>query len=186
MRQILFILLWIAVGCKAWATPVPQSTATRFCQLLVQDAAGNIKSLNAFANGDAPLFAEYVFQHDGWHDLRIFPHGDRWYAATDILPSSLDHEHQRYIQEVFPRMIHEAEAGHWDVVDEYIDRLLQYQRQFSNTKQASSISSPIPVTLLLALLFLLFLLVPLLQYNASDKKLQSRTDDLSPVLHLGR
>ena len=24
------------------------------------------------------------------------------------------------------------------------------------------------------------------QYNASDKKLQSRTDDLSPVLHLGR
>ena len=142
---------------------MPQSTATRFCQLLVQDADGNIKSLNAFANGDAPLFAEYVFQHDGWHDLRIFPHGDRWYAATDMLPSSLDHEHQRYIQEVFPRMIHEAEADHWDVVDEYIDRLLQYQRQFSNTKQASSISAPIPVTLLLALLFLLFLLVPLLQ-----------------------
>ena len=45
MRQILFLLLWIAVGCKAWATPVPQSTATRFCQLLVQDAA----ALNAFA-----------------------------------------------------------------------------------------------------------------------------------------
>ena len=73
MRQILFILLWIAVGCKTWATPMPQSTAAHFCQLLVQDADGKLKSLNAFANGDAPLFAEYVFQHDGWRDLRIFP-----------------------------------------------------------------------------------------------------------------
>ena len=163
MRQILFILLWIAVGCKAWATPVPQSTATRFCQLLVQDADGNIKSLNAFANGDAPLFAEYVFQHDGWRDLRIFPHGDRWYAATDMLPTSLDHEHQRYIQEVFPRMLKEIEAERWDVVDQYIDRLQQYQRQFSNTNQVSSISSPLPVMLLLPLLIVLFLLVPFLQ-----------------------
>ena len=163
MRQILLILLWIAVGCKAWATPMPQSTATRFCQLLVQDADGNIKSLNAFANGDAPLFAEYVFQHDGWRDLRIFPHGDRWYAATDMLPTSLDHEHQRYIQEVFPRMLKEIDAERWDVVDQYIDRLQQYQRQFSNTNQVSSISSPLPVMLLLPLLFLIFLLSPLLQ-----------------------
>ena len=163
MRQILFILLWIAVGCKAWSTPMPQSTATRFCQLLVQDADGNIKSLNAFANGDAPLFAEYVFQHDGWRDLRIFPHGDRWYAATDMLPTYLDHEHQRYIQEVFPRMLKEIEAERWDVVDQYIDRLQQYQRQFSNTNQVSSISSPLPVMLLLPLLIVLFLLVPFLQ-----------------------
>ena len=163
MRQILLIILWIAVGCKAWATPMPQSTATRFCQLLVQDADGNIKSLNAFANGDAPLFAEYVFQHDGWRDLRIFPHGDRWYAATDMLPTSLDHEHQRYIQEVFPRMLKEIEAERWDVVDQYIDRLQQYQRQFSNTNQVSSISSPLPVMLLLPLLIVLFLLVPFLQ-----------------------
>lgn len=163
MRQILLIILWIAVGCKAWATPMPQSTATRFCQLLVQDADGNIKSLNAFANGDAPLFAEYVFQHDGWRDLRIFPHGDRWYAATDMLPTSLDHEHQRYIQEVFPRMLKEIEAEHWDVVDQYIDRLQQYQRQFSNTNQVSSISAPLPVMLLPPLLIVLFLLVPFLQ-----------------------
>lgn len=150
------------MGCKAWATPMPQSTATRFCQLLVQDADGNIKSLNAFANGDAPLFAEYVFQHDGWRDLRIFPHGDRWYAATGMLPTSLDHEHQRYIQEVFPRMLKEIDAERWDVVDQYIDRLQQYQRQFSNTNQVSSISAPLPI-MLLPLLFLIFLLSPFLQ-----------------------
>ena len=148
---------------------MPKSTARHFSQLLVQDADGQLKSINAFANGDAPLFAEYVFQHDGWHDLRIFPHGDRWYAATDMLPSSLDHEHQRYIQEVFPRMMKEIEAERWDVVDQYIDRLLQYQRQFGNTEQASSISAPLPVMLLLPLLFLLFLLSPLLQ-KAFGKK----------------
>lgn len=169
MRQILLIILWIAVGCKAWGTPMPKSTARHFSQLLVQDADGQLKSINAFANGDAPLFAEYVFQHDGWRDLRIFPHGDRWYAATDVLPSSLDHEHQRYIQEVFPRMMKEIEAERWDVVDQYIDRLLQYQRQFGNTQQASSITAPLPVMLLLPLLFLLFLLSPLLQ-KAFGKK----------------
>ena len=169
MRQVLFILLWIAVGSKAWANPMPQSTANHFCQLLVQDADGRLKSINAFANGDVQLFAEYVFQHDGWRDLRIFPHGDHWYAATDVLPSSLDHEHQRYIQEVFPRMMKEIEAERWDVVDQYIDRLLQYQRQFGNTQQASSITAPLPVMLLLPLLFLLFLLSPLLQ-KAFGKK----------------
>ena len=169
MRQVLFILLWIAVGSKAWANPMPQSTANHFCQLLVQDADGRLKSINAFANGDTQLFAEYVFQHDGWRDLRIFPHGDHWYAATDVLPSSLDHEHQRYIQEVFPRMMKEIEAERWDVVDQYIDRLLQYQRQFGNTQQASSITAPLPVMLLLPLLFLLFLLSPLLQ-KAFGKK----------------
>ena len=163
MRQVLLILFCIVVGSKAWGTPMPKSTARHFSQLLVQDADGQLKSINAFANGDAPLFAEYVFQHDGWRDLRIFPHGDHWYAATDVLPSSLDHEHQRYIQEVFPRMMKEIEAEHWDVVDQYIDRLLQYQRQFGNTEQASSITAPLPVMLLLPLLFLLFLLSPLLQ-----------------------
>ena len=50
MRQILFLLLWIAVGCKAWATPVPQSTATRFCQLLVQDAAEVTQRLCQISN----------------------------------------------------------------------------------------------------------------------------------------
>ena len=158
MRQFLFILLWIAVGCKTWATPMPQSTAAHFCQLLVQDADGKLKSLNAFANGDAPLFAEYVFQHDGWRDLRIFPHGDKWYAATDELPSSLDHEHRRYIQEVFPRMMQEVEAEHWTIVDQYIDRLLEYQHTFSTSTSIRTTNGSFH-TLLVCLLFLVFLSV---------------------------
>ena len=160
MRQILLILLWIAVGCKAWASPMPQSTAIHFCQLLVQDADGKLKSMGAFANGDAPLFAEYVFQHDGWRELRIFPHGDHWYAATDELPSSIDHEHQRYIQEVFPRMMQEVEAERWEVVDQYIDRLLEYQRLFSNTEDVATVKTPLPIPVLLSLIIGLFLLTP--------------------------
>jgi hypothetical protein len=111
---------------------MPQSTAAHFCQLMVQDADGKLSSIGAFANGDTQLFVEYVFQHDGWRDLRIFPHDNRWYAATDMLPVSLDHEHQRYIQEVFPRIIKEVEMEHWQTVDAYIDRLLEYQRTFSD------------------------------------------------------
>ena len=65
MRQVLFILLWMSVGCKAWGTPMPQSTAAHFCQLMVQDADGKLSSIGAFANGDTQLFVEYVFQHDG-------------------------------------------------------------------------------------------------------------------------
>ena len=160
MRQVLLILFCIVVGSKAWGTPMPKSTARHFSQLLVQDADGQLKSINAFANGDAPLFAEYVFQHDGWRDLRIFPHGDRWYAATDVLPSSLDHEHQRYIQEVFPRMMKEVEAERWEVVDQYIDRLLEYQQRFSDTEDTAGDITSLPIILLLSLVIGLFLLTP--------------------------
>ena len=169
MRQVLFILLWIAVGSKAWANPMPQSTANHFCQLLVQDADGRLKSINAFANGDVQLFAEYVFQHDGWRDLRIFPHGDHWYAATDMLPSSLDHEHQRYIQEVFPRMMKEVEAERWEVVDEYIDRLLVYQRQFNNASRTAAVKTHQSIPLLLSLVFGLFFLTPFIKKRFSKK-----------------
>lgn len=143
------------MGAVAWAKPMPQATATHFCQLLVQTNEGQLKSINAFANGDAQLFAEYAFQHDGWRDLRIFPHGGQWYAATDELPTNLDAEHQRYIQEVFPRMIQEAEAGRWQVVDQYIDRMLEYQRTFSATTPVRQ-SRTTTIPLLIGTLFILF------------------------------
>ena len=171
MRTLFLTLLTVAVALsgRAAESTIPKATAAHFCQLLVQDAEGRIKSLGAFANGDVQLFSEYVFRYDGWHDLRIFPHGDRWYAATDLLPSSVGHEHQRYIQEVFPRIIREAQAGHWAVVDEYIDRMLQYQQQFAPVTPIATPAAPLPVPLLLSLVFALFLLIPLLaiRYSAS-------------------
>lgn len=187
-RTLLLLLLSLlaAVESGAQAPPsaaaspsCPPATAARLCQLLVQDADGQLRSMAAFANGDTQLFADYVLFHDGWRDVRIFPHRGQWYAATAALPATLSGEHQRYIHEVFPRMLREAAAGHWQLVDQYIDRLLQYQRRFA--AQPSEPDTPpadaTPVRssaatlrpLLLALLFLLFLAVPCLRRWSLNK-----------------
>lgn len=43
-----------------------------------------------------------------------------WYAPADTLPASLDAEHQKYICEVFPRLIAEVRAGNWTIEETYI------------------------------------------------------------------
>jgi hypothetical protein len=79
---------------------------------------------------------------DNWQSLRLFPHHEAdgtivWYAPADALPASLGAEHQKYIREVFPRLQQEMEAGRWENVDAYIDRMLEYQCQFGGTTLAS-------------------------------------------------
>ena len=62
----------------------------------------------------------------------------------------------KYINEVLPRMAAEAETGNWETVDEYTDRLLQYQRTFSATtpiRQAGGSTT----TILAGFLLLLFI-----------------------------
>ena len=70
--------------------------------------------------------------------MRLFPHQEdgvvSWYSAIDGLPASIDAEHQKYIREVFPRLVVEVQAGDWKTVDEYIDRMIQYQCQFGSKK----------------------------------------------------
>ena len=88
----------------------------------------------------------YVFDYQGWQTLRIFPHQKadgivEWYAPTDELPQDMSEEHQKYIHEVFPRLIAEIEAGNWDTADAYIDRMIQYQCQFGGSKLPSRLSS---------------------------------------------
>ena len=80
-----------------------------------------------------------------------------WLAPDDIdHPATLSEEHQKYINEVLPRMAAEAETGNWETVDEYTDRLLQYQRTFSATtpiRQAGGSTT----TILAGFLLLLFI-----------------------------
>ena len=54
MRTLFLTLLTVAVALsgRAAESTIPKATAAHFCQLLVQDAEGRIKSLGAFANGD--------------------------------------------------------------------------------------------------------------------------------------
>ena len=77
-----------------------------------------------------------------------------WYSAADKLPASMSSEHQKYIREVFPRLIAEVEAGHWSTVDAYIDRMIQYQCQFGGTKLPPRPSSAVIIGLFLAVILL--------------------------------
>lgn len=164
---------------------LPEATAAHFCQLMVCDNSGRIQSLRQYIHQQQTvpsdsltaeqMFCIYLFDYDGWKSLRIFPHTNRqgstdkhptanhrvnWYAAADRLPASLDAEHQRYIREVFPRLIAEVKAENWSQVDAYITRMLKYQTTFAAPARHHS-TNHTPHAALIFLPFALFLAVPL-------------------------
>ena len=107
------------------------------------------------------IFAGYVLLADGWQTMRLFPHQEKgvvsWYSADDELPSSMGSEHQKYIQEVFPRLVAEVQAGDWETVDAYIDRMIQYQCQFSGNMQSSRPPATIIIGIIIVITFFLAL-----------------------------
>lgn len=131
---------------------LPESQSAHFCQLLVSSNEG-LLPLSAYAPPSAPegteredsgaskqILVDYLLHDRNWQLLRIFPHRQAdgsvvWYAPADELPPQMDAEHQKYIRQVLPRLIAEAEAGHWQTVDAYIDRMIRYQCQFGGSKQ---------------------------------------------------
>lgn len=121
--------------------------AAHFCRLLINDGQ-SIMPLSVHARRviepydsmtSEQIFVEFVMRDDNWQSLRLFPHceddgGLVWYAPSDELPASLGAEHQKYIHEVFPRLMKEVEAENWTTVDAYIDRMIQYQCQFGGSQ----------------------------------------------------
>ena len=107
------------------------------------------------------IFAGYILLADGWQTMRLFPHHENgsvsWYTATDELPASIDAEHQKYIREVFPRLVAEVQAGDWETVDAFIDRMIQYQCQFGGQKLPDRPSSAAIIGIFLLFLALIFL-----------------------------
>ena len=125
---------------------LPEKQAAHFCQLFVSDNS-SLSTLSRRAHqmiqaddslSVEQIFAGYVLLADGWQTMRLFPHQENgavsWYSATDELPASIDSEHQKYIREVFPRLVAEVQLGNWSTVDAYIDRMIQYQCQFGSKK----------------------------------------------------
>ena len=146
--KIVLALLFIAGSASLSASPlvIPQKQAAHFCQLLVSEGP-SVSTLALRAHQMMPpddslsveqIFAGYVLLADGWQTMRLFPYQEdgmiSWYSATDELPASIDSEHQKYISEVFPRLIAEVQSGDWKTVDAYIDRMIQYQCQFGGQK----------------------------------------------------
>ena len=153
-------LLFIAGSASLSAAPlvIPQKQAAHFCQLFVAErlrvgdgTSGMNSSLSTLSRqahqvisqpedslSVEQIFAGYVLLADGWQTMRLFPHQEdgfvSWYSATDELPVSIGSEHQKYIREVFPRLVAEVQLEHWSTVDDYIDRMIQYQCQFGGQK----------------------------------------------------
>ncbi len=71
--------------------------------------------------------------HQG-RPLKIFPYQDSlrltWYSPTSTLPADMDAEHQKYMREVFTLLNGEVHAGRYEVVNQYLDKLLLYQQTF--------------------------------------------------------
>lgn len=169
-KYALLVLLIAGPHC-VFAKPLvlPQEVAAHFCQLLISDG-GSLSPISVHAHWTMQpedslsieqIFAGYVLLADGWQTMRLFPHQEdgavSWYSATDELPASIDAEHQKYIREVFPRLVDEVQAGHWSMVDAYIDRMIQYQCQFGGQKLPSRPSSAAIIGIFLLFFSLLFL-----------------------------
>ena len=155
---------------KASAAPlvIPQQQAAHFCQLFVSENS-SLSTLSRRAHqmivaedslSVEQIFAGYVLLADGWQTMRLFPHQEddvvSWYSAIDELPASIDSEHQKYIREVFPRLVAEVQAGNWSTVDDYIDRMIQYQCQFGGMKLPPRPSSAAIIGIFLLFFSLLF------------------------------
>ena len=164
-KYALLALLIVGPHC-VFAKPLvlPEKQAAHFCQLFVSDNS-SLSTLSRQAHqmiqaddslSIEQIFAGYVLLADGWQTMRLFPHQEdgavSWYSATDELPASIDSEHQKYIREVFPRLVAEVQAGHWSTVDAYIDRMIKYQCQFGGQKLP-----PRPSSATIIGIFLLFL-----------------------------
>ena len=159
-------LLFIAGSASLSASPlvIPQKQAAHFCQLFVAENS-SLSTLSRQAHqvisqpddslSVEQIFAGYILLADGWQTMRLFPHQENgvvsWYSANDELPASIDAEHQKYIREVFPRLVAEVQLGHWQTVDAYIDRMIQYQCQFGGSKLP-----PRPSSVAIIGIFLLF------------------------------
>ena len=165
------VILLIAGSASLSASPIviPQKQAAHFCHLFVSDNS-SLSTLSRRAHqmiqpddslSVEQIFAGYILLADGWQTMRLFPHHENgsvsWYTATDELPASIDAEHQKYIREVFPRLVAEVQAGEWETVDAYIDRMIQYQCQFGGQKLPDRPSSAAIIGIFLLFLALIFL-----------------------------
>ena len=169
--RLLLLLFTILYSLFTSAKPIiiPQVQAAHFCQLLISDGGAvsplSVHARKAIQADDSlsveQIFTGFVLLADGWQIMRIFPHQQgqqvAWYSASDNLPASMSEEHQKYICQVFPRLISEVQAENWQAVDAYIDRMLQYQCQFGGNQASNAVSSSFLVVV--GLIFVVVILV---------------------------
>ena len=164
-----YLFTFLPFSLSAAPLVIPQKQAAHFCQLFSCNGSSvstlSLKAHQIIYPDDGlsieQIFAGYVLLADGWQTIRLFPHQEdgvvSWYSATDKLPASIGSEHQKYIREVFPRLVAEVQAGNWPMVDAYIDRMIQYQCQFGGQKLPPRPSSAAIIGIFLLFFVLIFL-----------------------------
>ena len=170
-------LLFYAGSAHALAVEevIPQKQAAHFCRLLIHDEKGiyplGYHAHRLITETDSltaeQMFTAFVFHQDNWQTMRLFPHQSpdgriSWYAPADQLPDAMGSEHQKYIREVMPRLNKEIQAGNWETVDAYIDKMIAYQCEFGNNGKTKATISPYLMTVgTLSLLVLVVLITNL-------------------------
>ena len=123
-----------------------------------------------FSNGQGRILMEEL--HSG-QTLRVFPHSTdgtlTWYTPTDSIPTAIGDEHRKYIHEVFTRLNGEVQAGNWENVDAFIDRMIEYQCRFGDNADKAALPKPQTIVLWLIPVLVLFLVSYYMTYNRKDK-----------------
>lgn len=69
--------------------------------------------------------------------LKMLPYNDghsvTWYAPTDSLPKTVEHQHALYIKDVFSLINADVQAGNFGRVNVFFDKMRQYQRTFGGS-----------------------------------------------------
>ena len=75
--------------------------------------------------------------------LKVFPYAEHakvtWYAPTSTLPNTMDEERQKYIRDVFTLLNGEVQAGRFEVANQYLDKMLEYQQTFGQRSLPSNV-----------------------------------------------
>ena len=123
-----------------------------------------------FSNGQGRILMEEL--HSG-QTLRVFPHSAdgalTWFAPTDSVPATVGNEHRKYIREAFTRLNGEVQAGNWENVDTFIDRMIEYQCRFGNNTQTASLPKSQTIALWLIPFLALLLASSSVTCNRKDK-----------------
>lgn len=191
-RSIIMLALLFEVGsASAMAAPsvMPKEQAAHFCQLFLYDGNNimplshharrlmksdtHLQSTDSCVLTPEQMFTSYILYQENWRSLRLFPHNEggtiSWYAPADDIPESIGEEHKKYIHEVMPRLKAEVQAGHWQTVDAYIDKMIEYQCRFSGNGTSTATISAKPIYVI-AFFFLINLVLYLFIRNFAPQK----------------
>lgn len=136
-----------------------------------------------------------IMQLHAGSTLKVLPytdaHGTTWYAPTDSLPKTVEHQHALYIKDVFNLINVDVQRGDFDRVNIFFDKMRKYQQISGGTSlptytqyKAERINNAVPFATILFMvnLTLGFIALFYLVYRITRKKQLKVLDYSLPAL----